>query len=203
MQALNCTLQLTYVLFATQMLSILKAAGLLLTASAAVEMTSLPGPFGASTQAAPLFPRTLGDVAAVYALIERVLPGTSSHFALSLSAGCPGVTSGVACFSMSDAADQVSIAATTASELTGAIGVYLRELCNMTIGWPRGGGSSMTIPAIWPRIGATSITRARSTPFSYMVSLLALLPPYCGIRVSTMSSSPSRTCAGKCVHALV
>jgi hypothetical protein len=54
----------------------------------------------------------------------------------------------VAAFAPPDAADgQVSVRGTTASELTAAIGYYLRNYCNMTIGWPRGGGSNVFLPS--------------------------------------------------------
>ncbi len=41
---------------------------------------------------------------------------------------------------------RVAVRGTTASELTAAIGIYFRDYCNMTIGWPRGGGSNVFMP---------------------------------------------------------
>ncbi|CAK0830816.1 unnamed protein product, partial [Prorocentrum cordatum] len=66
--------------------------------------------------------------------------------------------------------DLVVATATGASELTAAIGHYFREFCNMTIGWPRGGGSSLALPLAWPKIGAP-VTRSRSVPWSYMMNV--------------------------------
>ena len=106
----------------------------------------------------------VGDVAAAYALLERVLPGASPSFAFSLDASCPGVGR---CFTLSDAPAGVAIAASSVSELTAGLGVYLREYCNMTLGWPRGGASNVFMPAAWPRVDAR-VTQSRATPFSYM-----------------------------------
>lgn len=79
-------------------------------------------------------PHLTGNVGAVGDLLERVLPGSSPHFALSLTPTCPGVASGTACFSLSDGpSGMVLVSATSASELTGGIGVYLREWCNLTM----------------------------------------------------------------------
>jgi len=39
-------------------------------------------------------------------------------------------------FTITDGADgKIRITATTAAELTGGLGVYLREFCGMTVGW--------------------------------------------------------------------
>ena len=62
------------------------------------------------------FPSHLtGTTDAVAALLERVLPSSSKHFALSITPAmrCPGGTT--------------AIAGTSASELTGGAGLYLRE----------------------------------------------------------------------------
>ena len=127
---------------------------------------------GGVTVTPALPPRPLGDVAAVHALLERVLPGSSSRFALSLTASCPGVAAGAACFTLADGADGASttVAATTSAELTAGLGVYFREVCNMTIGWARGGASNIFTPAVWPRVGAP-VTRARVTPYSYIMNV--------------------------------
>ena len=68
------------------------------------------------------FPEHLvGNVSAVAALLERVLPASSAHFELSLAATCPGVPAGQACFSFADSSDgaRIRITGTSASELTG------------------------------------------------------------------------------------
>lgn len=110
-----------------------------------------------------------GNVTAVYDLLERVIPGSSNHFALSIVSSCPSVPVGQACYSMTDGSNgQINIVGTTAAELTAGVGVYLREFCNMTIGWVRGGGNNLFYPAVWPKIGSTPVTSSRIVPFSYI-----------------------------------
>ncbi len=58
---------------------------------------------------------------------------------------CP---TAAACWSMEDLDDgRIYVQASTASEATAAVGVYLRDYCNLTVGWPRGGGSFVQQPA--------------------------------------------------------
>lgn len=60
---------------------------------------------GEPTPQQPSFPPHLvGNASAVYALLERVLPGSSAHFTLSLARACPGVPSGTNCFTLADGA---------------------------------------------------------------------------------------------------
>ena len=125
--------------------------------------------------AVPSFPPHLvGNASAVHALLERVLPGSSAHFDLSIDRahGCPGVPSGKACFTLADGAGgkKTTITGTTASELTGGLGVYLREYCGMTIGWVRGGGSYLFTPTVWPAVGSP-VSRARSVPYSHVTQV--------------------------------
>ena len=125
---------------------------------------------------APPPPHDGGPAAAVYALLERVLPGASARFALSLAPSCPGLPPGAACFALADAsgpggAPQTAVSGTSASELAAGVGFYLRELCGMTIGWPRGGGSSVAVPAEWPSVGAAGVARARSVPLSHVTQV--------------------------------
>ena len=119
--------------------------------------------------AQPLAPLPQGNVSAVTELLERVLPGSSSQFQLTLlgdSTACaPGVTP--PCFALSDASSKVAVAGSTVSELTAGLGVYFREVCNMTIGWPRGGGSNIFTPSPWPAVGST-LARRRVAPYSYI-----------------------------------
>lgn len=110
------------------------------------------------------------NVSVAYALLERLIPNSSSHFALSIASGCAGIPAGQACFTLSDAGSKVAIAGTTVSEVTAAIGVYLREYANMTLGWPRGGGSNVFLPTTWPAIGAP-VVRARIVPYSYIMNV--------------------------------
>ncbi len=124
--------------------------------------------------AVPSFPPHLvGNVSAVHALLERVLPGSSAHFDLAIDRDhrCPGVPSGKACFTLADGAGgKTTITGTTASELTGGLGVYLREYCGMTIGWVRGGGSYLFTPTVWPAVGSP-VSRARSVPYSHVTQV--------------------------------
>ena len=109
------------------------------------------------------------NVSAAYALLERVLPGSSKSFALSLSSGCAGVAAGKPCFTLSDGpGGVVSVDATSVSELTAGLGVYLREVAGLTLGWPRGGGSNVYTPAAWPPVGSAPIVRARIAKYAYM-----------------------------------
>lgn len=151
---------------------------LLLMVATAACPTAMAGP-GISTRRqsahAATFPKHLaGNVSAVAALLERVLPGSSSQFELSLAPACPGIPAGKACFSLSDGdgdgAGRIVITGTSASELTGGLGVYLREYCQMTFGWERGGASRVFTPTAWPRIGSP-VSRSRSVPFSHVTQV--------------------------------
>jgi hypothetical protein len=83
----------------------------------------------AEGQSATFPDHLVGNVSAVTALLERVLPASSAHFELSIVATCPGVAAGTACFTLADSSDgkRTTITGTSASELTGGLGVYLRE----------------------------------------------------------------------------
>lgn len=116
-------------------------------------------------------PPAQGNVSAVYELIERVLPGTSSHFTLSIVSTCSNVPAGKSCFTLSDNGQTLSIAGTSAAELTAGLGYYMREYCNMTIGWPRGGGSNVFVPTTWPVIGAVPVSISRVVPLSYIMNV--------------------------------
>ena len=120
------------------------------------------------------FPSHLvGSVPAVAALLERVLPGSATRFELSIAPTCPGVPAGKACFTLADGAGgkTIKVTGTSASELTGGVGAYLREYCNMTIGWPRGGGSRVFTPSPWPTVGKVPVARARSVPYSHVTQV--------------------------------
>ena len=130
--------------------------------------------FAASHRSAATFPPHLvGSVPAVVALLERTLPGSAAHFELSIEPSCPGVPDGQACFALADGAGgkTTKITGTSASELTGGLGHYLRDNCSMTIGWPRGGGIRVFIPSPWPKVGAASVSRARSVPYSHVTQV--------------------------------
>ena len=40
----------------------------------------------------------------------------------------------------------------------------------MVIGWPRGGGSNLFIPKVWPKVGKPVSIR-RNTPWSYIMNV--------------------------------
>jgi hypothetical protein len=113
-------------------------------------------------------PRPTGSVDAVYDLVDRILPGFRDHFKLSIA---PCIED-AACFTISDVpgTSDVAISASSVSELTAGVGVYMREICNMTIGWPRGGGSDVLVPNPWPSVGQ-AITRKRVAPWSYIMNV--------------------------------
>lgn len=110
-----------------------------------------------------------GDVTAAEALLERVLgPGGSDHFVLKLVASDP---QDPYTFTISDdSSGKVAITAGSVSELTAGLGIYLREVCGMVIGWPRGGGSRVKVPSTWPKVGQT-ITRRRRVEWSYIMNV--------------------------------
>jgi hypothetical protein len=116
-------------------------------------------------------PPAQGTVQAAYDLLERMIPGSSSHFALVIAPTPPGCPAGRSCFLLADNDAQVSVVGTSAAELTAGIGHYFREFCNFTIGWPRGGGSNVFAPAAWPSIGATPVVVARVVPLSYVMNV--------------------------------
>jgi alpha-N-acetylglucosaminidase len=122
---------------------------------------------GAESFKQPHAPR--GDVDAVVALAERVLPGSSSHFMLSITDGdCAGIKA--PCFSISDSGNKTTIMGSGANELSAGVGYYWREHCNMTIGWTRGGGSNVFTPKEWPKVGAV-VSRKRAVPWSYFMNV--------------------------------
>ena len=130
---------------------------------------SLPPPATAGGATFP--PHLVGNATAAYGLLERVLPGSSAHFELFIAPACPGVPTGKACFTLADGSGgRTKITGTTASEITGGVGVYLREHCGMTIGWARGGGSRVFMPSPWPKVGA-AISQARSVPYSHVTQV--------------------------------
>ena len=141
-------------------------------ASAGISTQPLPVP---AATASATFPHHLtGNVSAVAALLERVLPGSSAQFELSLVPACPGIPVGKACFTLADGsgdgAGRTVITGTSAAELTGGLGVYLREHCQMTFGWERGGASRVFTPTTWPRVGSP-VSQARSVPYSHVTQV--------------------------------
>jgi hypothetical protein len=142
----------------------------LLAALALASTLSISYAMGSPPATATFPPHLVGTPAAAAALLERVLPGSSAHFALAIEPHCPGVPAGTACFTLADDGTTTKITGTSASELTGGIGVYLREYCNMTIGWERGGGSRVFLPPAWPVV-SVPVSRARSVPYSHVTQV--------------------------------
>ena len=82
------------------------------------------------------------------------------------------------CFIITDSStaqtqQQILISGSTVSELGAGLGYYLRQIANMTIGWPRGGGSHIYNPPAnnWPLVGSTPIVQRRNTPWSYFMNV--------------------------------
>lgn len=134
----------------------------------------MPRPFlafliGVAAAERPAPPKLLkGDLDAVYDLLDRQLPGQRGHFHFSFVESCPGAEA--PCYHLAASGGDVAIAASGANELSAGLGHYLRDNCNMTIGWPRGGGSNVFVPAKgWPEFEAT--TQARIVPWSYAMNV--------------------------------
>lgn len=109
-----------------------------------------------------------GKVSAVYNLLDRVL-GIENH---PIQLSIESLPSSKLYFRLEDDGDKnVVITASTASELSAGVGYYLRHYCNMTLGWPQGGGSRIVIPNEWPKIGATPLQKTRSVPWSYFMNV--------------------------------
>jgi len=122
----------------------------------------------------PPVPLPMGDINEIYNLLERLIPTSSSHFQLQLVSNINSTT--IPYFTLSDVPNtgQILIQGTSASELASGIGYYLREYCNMTIGWIRGGGSNLFLPTTWPIIGINNITKQRSVPYSFAMNVCTL-----------------------------
>eukprot|EP00662_Eupelagonemidae_sp_cell21_P052682 gene52681-50565_t len=96
----------------------------------------------------------------VYGVLDRTVgEGQRGNFALSFAKSCPGAAA--PCYHVDATGGKVSISATGANELTAGLGYYLRQHCNMTIGWPRGGGSHVT----------PGVSRRRTVPWSYIMNV--------------------------------
>ena len=67
----------------------------------------------------------------------------------------------------------ISITAGDVSVLTAGVGHYLRDRANLTIGWPRGGGSRVEMPDSWPTMASSggAGTRCRRAPYSYFMNV--------------------------------
>lgn len=117
----------------------------------------------------------MASVASVLAVIERLLPGGSAHFQLSLSSS--NSKTQPACFSITDevgGGSRISISASDVSTLSAGVGYHLREHCNMTIGWARGGGSSgVQVPKHWPTMASIggNVTRCRLVDHLYFMNV--------------------------------
>jgi hypothetical protein len=109
----------------------------------------------------------LGETTAVYSLLKRVLKGKEHPFSLQLVPSA----SDFYFFRLQDDKEEkkIVITASTASELSAGVGWYLRHVCNMTIGWPQGGGSRLPIPTKWPKIGPDLIIKKRAVEWSYFM----------------------------------
>ena len=142
----------------------------LATVAALVSLATAASPYHND----PNPPKPRGTVDAAYGVISRVLgSGASSHFELRLVDGNCAENVEPPCFALADNATsgRLTVIATGASELTAGVGHYLRQHCNMTIGWPRGGGSNVFVPDTWPKVGTSGVVRRRNVPWSYMMNV--------------------------------
>ena len=116
-------------------------------------------------------PPTLpGNAAAVSALLERKIPGASQQFALEVAPGVCGPVPSL-CFRLADTkGGRISVVGSTASELSAGVGHYLREYCNMSMGWERSGGSRFFAPPSaggWPQVGPAAVVVERLGTWSF------------------------------------
>ncbi len=90
-------------------------------------------------------------MSAVYDLLERLLPGSSSHFTFSVVPGTSG-------FALTDLSPGLAVSGETVADVAAGLGYYLREMCGMTIGWVRGGGSNVFLPSpSWPTVASSTV----------------------------------------------
>ena len=125
--------------------------------------------------------KNIGNISALVDLVERLFSNVPSStvpfqspftFALlPLDQSCGAKQPPCFILTDDDNNNSIHIEGTTASELGAGLGVYLREVANMTIGWKRGGGSNVFIPSEWPKIGTTPLVQRRNTPWSYMMNV--------------------------------
>ena len=93
-------------------------------------LSSLP-----SMSADFLAPQLIGDVMAVYDMLDRVLPGSKDHFVLNVRGAAvdmPSYTVSDTCHATGPC--KVTVSGSGANEVASGIGWYLRERCNMTVG---------------------------------------------------------------------
>lgn len=116
-----------------------------------------------------------GSVSVVYELLERLIPGSSSHFMLALNSASTddSVSSALdqtpdsraASFTLTDTPEgKVAVTASGTSEITSGLAFYFRERCNMNVVWPRDGAGSPRLckpPEEWPPVGGM-VTQRRS-----------------------------------------
>eukprot|EP00939_MAST-03C_sp_MAST-3C-sp1_P001224 g1224.t1 len=124
--------------------------------------------------------KNVGSEDAVYDLISRVFANVDdpqkavAHFDLEIVSptNSDGEDDTSYYFSICDTEDgRINIQGTTASELAAGLGKYLREYANMTIGWPRGGGSRVFVPDTWPSVGKDPLKVTRNVPWSYIMNV--------------------------------
>eukprot|EP01043_Picozoa_sp_COSAG02_P026573 COSAG02_NODE_1535_length_12053_cov_13.122794_2_plen_313_part_00 len=145
----------------------------LLVSAAALLSTSAPATVAAASAAAAdggILP--MNATAPVAAMIDRVLPGASAHFALQLaSAGeCQCDGSVQECVSLSDLpAGRIGIKATSLPSLSFGFGTYLRTRCNASLTWVKTGGLEARCAAgSLPRVGPeASRVYSRSIRWTY------------------------------------
>ena len=115
----------------------------------------------------PLNPNSRGgDTAALYDLLERILPGERRCFTFEVVNATTSKDDTVHVVALNGS---VVIKGTGTNELAAGLGFYLREHCSAVIGWPRGGGSRILKPAGgWPDV---VVEKKRIVPWSYAMNV--------------------------------
>ena len=127
----------------------------------------------ASLQAAVHAAAPPSTTAPIAALIERVLPGASPHFALTIgppASGCDSAAAAGECVALGDTPDgRIGITGTSLPSLGFGLGTYLRSRCNASLTWQKTGGLNPRCSAsALPKVGAeASRTYSRSVRWTY------------------------------------
>lgn len=126
------------------------------------------------------------DIQPVLDLMARVLGPDEDRFIFHLVSHCDFEeeeekgqlrSTEETCFQLrdGDVNGTVDIFGTGVNELSAGLGMYLRRVANVTIGWPRGGGSSGALPPVsepLPPIGkGLAYLKKRAVPWSYFMNV--------------------------------
>jgi len=115
----------------------------------------------------------LGNEDALQDLVARVLPkNVQLTVSISVNDECQPQSESDSCFQVTTVSPtELRVTGTTANDAAAGLGFYLRSACNVTIGWPRGGGSdfsSLLALRSWPDV---SLKKNRLAAWSYMMNV--------------------------------